>query len=151
MTINAVRRKLRSIRHIYREIETLTEQIAETRTRAEGAGGFSEEFHANNGLVQSKVENCVIQILGYEQKLLNKRLALQGAVEVAEELINLLKGEKEIAMRATLRNIYILCKTQEQTAVDLDYSYRQIQYLEWRGVKLIAQRESAQRRLAKRK
>jgi len=151
MTINAVRRKLRNVRNILREITVINEQIDETIIRAESAGGFSEVFHANNGLVQSKVESYVIQILGYEQKLLNKRLALQGAVEVAEELINLLKGEKEVAMRATLRNIYILCKTQEQTAVDLDYSYRQIQYLEWRGVKIIAQREMAQRRLAKRK
>ena len=138
MTPKQVKKKLQSIRHLRTEIKAVEEQMEYVRVRAEYQGGWKSGNTVKGGN-DNKQEELLINLLTFEEQLANKKDALIKAEQEGEQLLNFLSDE-EARFRVVLRERFILCRTQEQTAELLNYSWRQIVRTEWRAICLIAKR-----------
>ncbi len=139
MSPKDVKRKLKSIKSIRYEMAALDEQIARMEANVEYSGGFKESgMGGSSG--GNKQEEALAKLMEYRERLEQKRLDLIHAESEAEELIDYLKPE-ESKYAAVLRNRFILCKTQEETADVMHYHWRQLQRMEWLACWLIAKRK----------
>lgn len=137
-----VRRRLRSIRSLKKEIEVIKMGIEELRTRAESAGaGFKTEYVPITGYVTSKIEDLVAKIVERTEKLERKQLKLVEAEEEAERLLDLVEDEQSI-VRSVLRMRYLYGCTLEQVGEQLHYSYSGIKKIEWKGCCIIAKKSA---------
>lgn len=135
-----VRRKLRSIRSLKKEIEVIKMGIEELRTRAESAGaGFKTEYVPLTGYVTSKIEDLVAKIIERSEKLEKKQAKLLETEEEAERLLDLVEDDQS-TVRSVLRMRFMYGYTLEQVGNCLHYSINGVKKIEWKGCCIIAKK-----------
>lgn len=112
---------LSQYKYLNTRINTKNEQIAQLRELATKVS--PSQGNGGAGGVSDRVGSIVAKICDEEQKI---NEMVDKIVELKREIENTIMGVPDELLRQLLELRYINCKTWEQIAVEMDYSYKQI-------------------------
>ena len=98
-----------------------------------------DAIHVQGGSHHSAVEDCVIRLADYEQKIIEDISGLQSSLEQIDQFASMLS---ETRKQTLIRRRYQMFETWEKIAFELGYTWQYMHILHKSAVKEIAQKLS---------
>lgn len=123
--------RFESLWHLNATIKSDLRELENLRSVAFSIGTSSVEERVKGGVIENKVESCIIKIVDLERKIADE---VNECITLKEEIIDIINGQNNETDRVILRLRYIECLTWGAIADRLGYSERQIYRLRKRAL-----------------